>query len=1275
MIRLAGVFGALLRWGLALCALLLILAALYVSLGRQLVPWVAEYRAEIETKAREATGLPLTIGSLEGSWRGFAPILYAHDVQVGEGDSLVRLDQVRVVPDLLASLLERTPRINSLEVEGLQLDLRQNGDGSWALEGLPARADQVPVDPQRWLAQLRQISRLSLIDSHFTVEPLNAAPISFTYVNLSLRSGSRQRLDGRLTLPDGQPVALNLRTKLNPKAWRESSAELYLSLPQSDWARWLPASLTHDWKIKQLQAGGQLWLNASAGQLQRGALRLRAPELVAGYAERQPVAVQNLALNGYFERNEQGFQLLLNSLAMSFGETRWGEAQIALTQYAVHGEEGEHWQLGADRLDLAPLLPVIKALAPLPEKAAAYLAGLNPHGSLRNVQLDYRPQAATPQRLQFASNLERVGIDAYEEIPGVQNVSGSIAGDLGQGELRMVSENFSLHLHHLFPKPWEYRQATARLGWQLDDAGFTLRSPYMRLLGDEGKIAGDMLLRLLRDPAAEDYMDLRVGLREGDARYTEKYLPTLAQGFNPALADWLKTAIRAGVVDEGYFQYQGSVNKGADATANSISLFFRTHDAELAFQPGWPELRGARGDVLIEDSGVRVQVAEGQLLDSRISDVSVEVPHTAPGQVAHLLIDGALQSSVKDALKILQGAPIGTAEIFAGWQGEGPLTGKLKLDIPLSHGPAPDVRVDFATENARLKLANPAIELNQLKGAFSFDTARGLSAPDIRALVFGRPVRAKATVGGARGHSVTRIQATGQAPLQSLTDWLAVSQPLPLSGTLPYSLDITLNGADSQLRIDSSLKGLAIDLPPPFGKAADEERATTWRMTLQGPERRYWLEYGQLASLAAAAPLGQLNAGRGELLLGGGTASLPGGSGLRVKGKLSELDWDAWQTLTKRYASGQNANAKQLLSGADLSIGKFQGFGSTLEAVKIQLVRGNASWAVTLGSSVATGRVVVPDSGVAPIAVNLERVRLPATKPKTSDTEPEGPDPLAAVDPRQIPALDIQIAQVLQGDSLLGAWALKIRPNPRGVAFNDLDLNLKGMQLNGAGGWEGTPGATTSWYKGRIKGGNLADVLKAWNFAPNVTSRDFRLDADGRWPGSPAYISLKRFSGTLDPNLRKGQFVEVEGSAQALRVFGLLNFNSIGRRLRLDFSDLLGKGLSYDRVEGLLVGSEGVYVTRQPITLTGPSSNLELDGTLDMANDQVNAKLLVTLPLSNNLPLAALIVGAPAIGGALFVVDKLLGNSVARFASVQYSVTGSWHAPKITFQKPFEKPR
>ncbi len=71
-----------------------------------------------------------------------------------------------------------------------------------------------------------------------------------------------------------------------------------------------------------------------------------------------------------------------------------------------------------------------------------------------------------------------------------------------------------------------------------------------------------------------------------------------------------------------------------------------------------------------------------------------------------------------------------------------------------------------------------------------------------------------------------------------------------------------------------------------------------------------------------------------------------------------------------------------------------------------------------------------------------------------------------------------------------------------------------------------------------------------------------------------------------------------------------------------------------------------------------------MNGTLDLAHDRIDAKLLVTLPLTNNLTLAALIVGGPAVGGAVFVVDKLLGDRVSRFASVQYSVKGPWQDPE-----------
>ncbi|MOA32848.1 hypothetical protein D3C78_1541000 [compost metagenome] len=91
-----------------------------------------------------------------------------------------------------------------------------------------------------------------------------------------------------------------------------------------------------------------------------------------------------------------------------------------------------------------------------------------------------------------------------------------------------------------------------------------------------------------------------------------------------------------------------------------------------------------------------------------------------------------------------------------------------------------------------------------------------------------------------------------------------------------------------------------------------------------------------------------------------------------------------------------------------------------------------------------------------------------------------------------------------------------------------------------------------------------------------------------------------------------------------------------------------------------------MLLTRTPLVLDGPSTRLELDGQLDMAQDRIAAKLRVTLPLSNNLPLAALLAGAAPVAGALFIVDRLIGERLSRVASVEYRVDGPWQDPQIS---------
>ncbi|HAQ88371.1 MAG TPA: TIGR02099 family protein, partial [Pseudomonas sp.] len=466
---------------------------------------------------------------------------------------------------------------------------------------------------------------------------------------------------------------------------------------------------------------------------------------------------------------------------------------------------------------------------------------------------------------------------------------------------------------------------------------------------------GDFLIRLMRDPAAEDYMDLRVGLSDGDARFTEKYLPTRSPALSPALTEWLNTAIRGGTVEQGYFEYQGALAGEAAATARSLSLYFKVKDAELAFQSGWPVLRDGRGEVLIENSGVRVRLAEARMLDSRVHDATAEILRNHDGQPPRLDIDGQVDGHVRDALTLMQVAPIGTNGIFADWRGDGPLNGTLRLGIPLAKGGQPQVDAEFSTANASLFIAQANLQVDALRGDFRYESERGFSAKTFSGQTLGSAIKGRATATGAPGTPSTRIEAAGTVGVSPLLAWRKIEQPVPVSGQLPVRLSLFLSSADNHLQVDSSLLGTSLALPEPFGKLAGDRRDTTLRMTFGGERQRYTLRYDALAALTFVAPGENWRDGGGELVLGGAAANLRTDQGFYVRGSVPRFDLSEWQALSDQYAGAATNPDSSMLRRAQLQIGVFSGFGTEVDDLRVDVRRRSAGWLLGLQSETVAG--------------------------------------------------------------------------------------------------------------------------------------------------------------------------------------------------------------------------------------------------------------------------------------------------------------------------------
>src|SRR5690606_7003173 len=139
-----------------------------------------------------------------------------------------------------------------------------------------------------------------------------------------------------------------------------------------------------------------------------------------------------------------------------------------------------------------------------------------------------------------------------------------------------------------------------------------------------------------------------------------------------------------------------------------------------------------------------------------------------------------------------------------------------------------------------------------------------------------------------------------------------------------------------------------------------------------------------------------------------------------------------------------------------------------------------------------------------------------------------------------------------------------------------------------------------------------------------------------------------------------------------LRLLSILNFDSLARRMRLDFSDLYKSGLAYDRIEGKVRFNQGTLVFADPLLVRTPSSGLQMAGTINLRDETINTRLVATLPVASNLTFfAALATGLPAAAG-IYLVSKLFKKQVDQATSISYRITGDWDKPQMRFDRFFE---
>ena len=263
---------------------------------------------------------------------------------------------------------------------------------------------------------------------------------------------------------------------------------------------------------------------------------------------------------------------------------------------------------------------------------------------------------------------------------------------------------------------------------------------------------------------------------------------------------------------------------------------------------------------------------------------------------------------------------------------------------------------------------------------------------------------------------------------------------------------------------------------------------------------------------------------------------------------------------------------------------------------------------------------------------------------------------------------DVAVGQLFIGEEDFGSWSFQLRPDDSIVALDKFDAHFRGVAIQADRlVWDASLNQTR--FDGSLGAENLSDVLPLWGYAPSVETEQASMQASLSWQGSPAAVDLELLVGEASFAAENGRFLDVTSGSDAMRIFSLVNFSTIAKRLNFDFSDVVGEGVSFDTLTATAQFDAGTMRFLEPMAVDGSGSSFKIAGQVDLVEGTLNNEMIVTLPVSKSLPwyAAYIALANPLIGLGVLVGERVLRKPLEQFSSAKYQVTGTIDEPNVKF--------
>ena len=1243
---------------------ILIVAATYISLGRIVFSFSNVYRDNLVRWMEERLNMDVNIGSIEGKWSYFDPEVTFDHVVLGES---LYFDHLTFRINTLKSLLNRTVVVTVLKVKSIEVHIQESQPSKWNTVGFPESLASFDLDLGLEFLNHLITAKVEEIDINLTG---TRADYVIAISNLVLESlGSDER---RISVPlkilgkDSKSYgSINLlgeyRGNLKDSDFK---GDFYADIVGIDLEHLI--DLTYlSYQVSDISIDNEVWVSIDSEQksilsnTNFNAMLLRnVKEKIALGGE---LSLGIKASEHEFRITGQKLSIQLDNDEMDLSGI-YGSLSRQLNQVAFIMPEIKLQKLSSFLLNFDPQITSKQLHSAIEE--------ISPSGLLRETFL-YLDLDSWVRNYQLVSVLDGVNLSAYLGFPEIRNLSGVLSLSPERGHLDIDSKNIELYFKSRFSDIWPFDSIRGRILYYNDEDIFRVSSRLFQFNYNDLSAVGKIKMNF---PRGENLnWELLVGLNESLLlRESYRYLPDTLPS---RLLDWLESSVISGKAEDSGLLFHGAFANSSPRITRTFESYLRISNTNLKYHPEWPTLSDLNALFYINDKGLTSRNGNCKIFSIDLTNINTAIRNPYEGQPKNINILADIKGGVLDGFRVLNETPVKDKimNIARHWSGTGSLKGNVEFEIPFSRGGDEQFYTDISVllSNNDLKFSDQNLDLKSVNGNFRYETHSGFTASQFAGELFGEKVFGSIAtdVGDHSGEVV--IDIMGEVEASKVYAWSGQAILSRFLGKSPYraSLHIPfgLDSKTSYFEVQSNLVGTELNFPSPLGKKKEEHRSVYYRQEFSESGSKINFRLGQL--IAHLSTHNRLVTG-GRVHFGSSQPSEVSYESLLVTGALEHANYEDWYNFFLDIRNNLSQPFGPII-GKDgelfsIDIGNLNFYSLPLSGVSAEVKRLPEGWQAFISNENITGEFIIPDKEGSPLVVNLSHLRFPKTD--------EINDYTTALFPDKLIDTNFTIDELFFGDEGYGRWSFELRPSANGVSLINLEGRARGISLLKGSKFEWTyEGKHVSSFEGNIDIEDLAVAQEKWGYASSIEGSNFNLSASFFWEGRPTAMETDILEGHIKLLNGEGRFVQADPGA-ALKLLGIFDFEQLGRRLSFDFSDVVQKGWSFNKVTGSTSLNKGKISILEPIVIEGSSSNFKIAGTADLNTRELDNDMIVTLRVSRNLPWYAAysaIATGPLAGLGVLLAQRVLKSQINQVSSAKYTVSGTIESPKIELHSLF----